>query len=174
MSHSALARAVRDRIRAHADYLDRQVDVEINEKAPATAGDLYIIVTFGQRTNGGIPNASVADHLFGIDVTVAIKAPRKPRDRERDFWIDLTNSFEVHERNIRGQIENDYPTINAANVFITAEEGGSPCGFMKPLRFDGAGPFREAPAEIFAGTPGEQRAAIVQTLRFSDARRIEP
>ena len=179
---SALVRAVRDQIIAHASYTSKQVQVEFDERAPAAAGDLYIIVTFGSHDVGDIAdgNTNMMDEVYGVDVAVAIRSPRKPRDRKRDLWIDTAGSFEVHQRNIKTQIHNKYAVNTAANVFITAEEGtifpapsGEPCGFYRPLMFNGSSQIREAPAGIFAGVPGETQAALIQTLRFRGARRLE-
>lgn len=185
MSESALVRSVRDRIRAHeADpgppivltYLNRQVEVEFDEQAPATAADLFVIVTFGGVEPGPTHNTAggVIDKLYGVDVTIAIRSPGKPRDRQRELWISLASSFEVHQRNIEAQIDFDYQTLTDANVFITAETPPPKDDpFIEPLKFAGAGPIRQAPAEVFAGFPGEPTAALIRTIRFRGARRIE-
>jgi len=87
MSESALLRAVVLRIRSHADFSNRQVEVEVDELAPATAGDLYIMVIPGGIEPGPThnPSGGVVDKIYGVDVAIAIKAPPKPRDRRREL-----------------------------------------------------------------------------------------
>ena len=180
MSESALARSVVNRIRAHADFRDEQVDLEIDERAPATAGGMYVIVTYGTVTPGPTHDTAggVIDKLYGVDVTIALRSPKKPRDRTREFWSGFRgstaivgDSFEKLGASIELQIDFDYNTLTAANALILAETG-STYGFIEPLKFAGAGNIREAPAEIFAGT-GPAVAAFVRTIQFRGARRIE-
>lgn len=172
MSQSALARAVRDRIAALAAFRDNQVTVEIHEWAPATAGDYHIIVTDGgivaaprQETSG-----CVIDKWHGIDVIIAIRSRNIPRDRTRNAWIALSNSFETYAELIEQQIDFSDVTRAAANAYILAETGSTQ-GFITPLVWVATGPIREAPPEIFAGF-GDETAALVRTLQFRRARRI--
>jgi len=175
VSESALMRAVRDQIRAHASYENHHCNVEIDERAPSVAPDLYIIVTYGGVAAGPIHFDSDGDDdtIFGVNVSIAIRSPRKPRDRQRDFWIDLTKSFEVHFRNIQSKVDKQIAVITAANAYITAEEPAGQQGFGIPLKFSALGPIREAPAEIFAGFPGEPAAALIRTIEYRGARRNE-
>lgn len=183
MSESALLRAVVTEIRAHnisATYLARQVEVEIDELAPATVGDLYIMVIPAGVEPGPAHNSSggVIDKLYGVDVAIALRAPKKPRDRRREYLTDFRGTagvgahFARHELNINLQIDFNYDVLGTANAFILAESGSAD-GFMEPLKFAGLGPIREAPAEVFAGVPGEPAAALIRTIRYRGARRIE-
>lgn len=192
MSMSALLRAVVLRIRAHADFANSQVEAEIDRRAPATAADDYIIVSPGPATVGptdGSNRGEWLDELFGVDVTIALRSPQVPRDRQRGLVTgkNLTGVGTIVERNFETikskillQLERDtiggvparYVTINAANSLITAEEESSE-GFIEPLRFEGTGPTEEAPAEIFAGTSTKTPAALIKTLRFRGARRMQ-
>ncbi len=188
MSESALLRAVVTEIRAHEDppatvtYLARQVEVEIDEFAPATVGDIYIMVLPGGVEAGPTHNTSggVIDKLYGVDVAIAIRSPPKPRDRRRELLTGfrgttgLTVGFEYHQLNIELQLDFNYTLLATANAFITVESPvGQRQGFQEPLKFAGVGPIREAPAEVFAGTPGDTPAALIRTIRFRGARRIE-
>lgn len=191
MSESALLRAVVTEIRAHvADvgppvvltYLPRQIEVEIDEFAPATATDVFFMVIPGGIEPGPTHNTSggVIDKLYGVDVAIALRAQAKPRDRRRELLTgfrgttDLSIGFELHQLNIELQIDFNYTLLATANAFITTEAPvGQRQGFQEPLKFAGAGPIREAPAELFAGTSGESAAALIRTIRFRGARRIE-
>ncbi len=174
MSEVHLMLAVRDRIREHADYEDKHCDVEWDEYAPATAPDLYIMVLFGSVEAGQFyKNGKVEDRVYGVNVSIALRAPRVPRDRQRKLWIEMTNSFHRHVNNIMAQIDFDY-TVQAnanAQMILDGEATGACDTFISPLRFQSLGPIRPAPAEIFAGTPGESVAALVRTIRFRGAHR---
>ncbi len=183
MSESALLRAVVSEIRAHnlsATYQARQVEVEINELAPATVGELYIMVIPAGVEPGPSHNTSggVIDKLYGVDVAIALQAQKKPRDRRREYLTDFRGTtsigshFARHELNINLQIDFSYAVLATANAFISAESGSAD-GFMEPLKFAGLGAIREAPAEVFAGMPGESAAALIRTIRYRGARRIE-
>lgn len=183
MSESALLRAVVTEIRAHnssATYLARQVEVEFDEFAPATVGDLYIMVIPAgveagpdHSTSGG-----VIDRVYAVDVAIAMRVPKKPRDRRREFLTDFRGTtgigahFAQHELNINEQIDFQNIVMTTANALILAETTSAE-GFTETLKFAGVGPIREAPAEVFAGMPGESAAALIRTIRFRGARRME-
>jgi hypothetical protein len=187
MSESALLRAVRDRIRAHAGFQNRQVNVEIDERAPALAGDLYVIVWPGgiepgpthNTGHGAAGTTGVIDKVYGVNVTMAIRSPRKPRDRQRELLtgeqgeavaVSLA-SFQIHQQNIEKQIDRNQQTISAANVFIAAETTTTDNPFIELLKFAGVGPVRVAPAELFSSFGNEP--GLIRTIRFRGARRIE-
>ena len=183
MSESALLRAVVTEIRAHnssATYLARQVEYEIDELAPATVGGLYIMVIPAGVEAGPTHNTSggVIDRVYGVDVAIALRAPKKPRDRRREYLTDFRGTtsigshFARHEFNITEQIDFQNIVMTTANALILAESGSSE-GFIETLKFAGLGRIREAPAEVFAGVPGESAAALIRTIRFRGARRIE-
>ena len=181
MSEIHLMQSVRDRIRAAAAYtgppdITRQINVEWDERAPATAGTFYIMVTFGSVEAGPTyVNGKTSDFYYGVNIAVAIRAPKKPRDRQRELWIELTKSFYYHQKQIADQIDFDYTTINNANtqMYDDSEAADNGCeDFIEPLRFQSLGPIRAAPAEIFAGTIGEPTAALIRTIRYRGARRL--
>jgi hypothetical protein len=176
MSESALIRAVRDQIRTHADFDAKHANVELDEQAPSIAPDRYVMVIPAGVEPGPTlaTSGTVIDKLYSIEVSLALRAPKKPRDYERDLFIALTDSWEVYRRSIESKVDFAYAVIDAANTLMIAE--GTATGvcdtFIKPLRFNGLGRFRNAPAELFAGFPGETQAAIIRTIRFTGARRL--
>ena len=189
MSESALLRAVVTEIRAHnssATYLARQVEVEIDEFAPATVGDLYIMVIPAgveagptHNESGGLASSSGwIDRLYSVDVSIVLRAPKKPRDRRREYLTDFRGTasigshFARHWLNIGEQIDFNYAVTTTANALILAESGSTD-EFIEPLRFASLGPIREAPSEVFAGMPGGGAAALIRTIRYRGARRIE-
>jgi len=174
MSESALLRAVRDRIRLHADFENRQVEVELDEHVPPTSGDLYVLVVSAGVEPGPshVTNAGAIDKLYNVDVTIAMRAPRVPSDRRRSLFIGLSQSFETYEAAVELQVDFKYPVLAAANAYLFAETGSTE-GFIEPLKFAGVGPFRQVPAETFYAASGEIVAAVVRTIRFRGARRIQ-
>ena len=167
MSESALLRAVVTEIRAHnssATYLARQVEVEIDERAPATVGDLYIMVIPAGVEAGPTHSTSggVIDRVYSVDVAIALRAPKKPRDRRREWLTDFRGTtsigarFAGHELIINQQIDFQNLVMTTANALILAESLSTE-GFIETLKFAGIGPIRPAPAEVFEGMPGETR-----------------
>ncbi len=189
MSESALLRAVVTEIRAHnssATYLARQVEVEIDEFAPATVGDLYIMVIPAgveagpthDQSGGAAASSGWIDRLYSVDVSIVLRTPKKPRDRRREYLTDFRGTASVgahfarHWLNIGEQIDFNYDVTTTANALILAESASTD-GFIEPLRFASLGPIRDAPAEVFAGMAGESTAAFIRTIRYRGARRIE-
>ena len=173
MSELHLINEVRDRIRAHADYRDEHVNVEYDERAPAIAPDLYIMV-IPAGIEAGENYGTVIDEVYSVDIIIALRATHIARDRKRRVLTELRQSFYQHRKNIRDQIDFDYTTLTNANTTMIADgEATAGCDiFMEPLQFMSAGRIREAPAEIFAGTSGETIAALVRTIHYGGARRM--
>jgi hypothetical protein len=174
MSSSALARAVRDAIRALADFRDRQVTAEVDERAPSRAGDLHVIVWPGgtEQDETNETSGCVLDKLFGINVSIAMRAPRKARDHQGEFWIQATDSFDTYAATIVSVVHFVYAVNTTANATILSESGSAE-GFIEPLKCTGIGPIREAPPDIFADDPRSQRVAFIRTINFRGARRIQ-
>jgi hypothetical protein len=174
MSESALVRAVRDQIRASSSITDRQCDVELDEIAPPTAGDVYILVMSAGTEAGPSHNANqgARDILYSVDVSIALRAPKVPRDRQRKLFIALTQSYEVYSGYVMDQVDFKYPVNDAANAYILAETASTDV-FIEVLKFANSSRFRLAPAGLFLATTGEQVAAVIRTIHFRGARRLE-
>jgi len=172
MSQSALARATAAQIRLHADFRDEQVTVEIDERVPTTAHQTHIVVTNGPVVAGQRQQTSgcVIDRNHGIDVIIAIRSRNIPRDRSREAWIELSDSFETYEFAIETQVDFSETLRAAANTLILAETSSAE-GFITPLVWVATGQIREAPPSIYAGF-GTETAAFVQTIQYRGARRI--
>ena len=173
MSASALARAVRDAIQAHADFRSRQVTAEIDERAPSRAGDLHVIVWPGgtEQDDTNETSGCVLDKVFGINVSIAMRSPRKSRDHSGEFWIQATDSFDTYAAAIVSVVHFVYAVLTTANATILSESGSAE-GFIEPLKCTGTGPIREAPPDIFADDPRSARPAFIRTITFRGARRI--
>ena len=174
MSESALLRAVRDRIRTHASFSNRQVQVELDDNyCPAIVGDLYVMVVPAGQSEGAHNSVSryASDILYAVDITVVMRAPKVPRDRQREILIATAASLEVYQLAIESKIDFQEAVTTAANAYIAAEGGGSP--FTEMLKYAGADRIRRAPAELFTGSSGEPVAAIMRTYHYRGARRVK-
>jgi hypothetical protein len=116
-------------------------------------------------------NEGAIDKLYHVDVVVAMRAPKVPRDRQRDMFVALTSSFETHQLAIEGQIDFKNAVMTAANAFILAETSSTE-GFIETIKFASTGPFQAAPASLFLGTTGEERAAVIRRIHYRGARRV--
>lgn len=170
----ALLQAVRDAIRTSTGLDDTAVRIEIDEQAPAGAGDKFIaVMPDGIRPGPSHnTNSGASDLLYSVAVMVAIRAPRKPRDRTRELAWNASGALSELMTKVDG-VDFSYTVMNAANTILTNDYSSS-YGFIEPLRVAGvdARP-RVAPAEMF-GASGELRAAIARTMRYTGARRITP
>lgn len=168
----ALLTAVRDAIRTATGLNDRAVRIEIDEEAPAVAGDKFVAV----MSDGVAPGAShdtnsgASDLIYSVAVMVAIRHT-KPRDRARDIGWSISGALSEFITQINDAVDFVYSVQTAANTFLSSQYSDT-AGFVEPLRFAGidARP-RIAPAELFAAG-GELRAAVVRTIRYTGARRI--
>lgn len=174
MSDAYLAVAARDRIRSDGAIDDKHCNVEWDEKAPAAADDFYIMVVPGGVTEGPENRGDIEDRLYGLNVAIAIRRPRVPRDRDRDIWVATTRSFDDLVRKVNAKVDMDYTLINSANSSLISNglATGDCDTFIEPLSFESLGPIRPAPAELFAGRPGENVAALIRTIRYRGARRM--
>jgi len=175
-SETALLLAVRNRLRSQVTaFTTDTCQIEYDELAPATVGDLYVVVLPGGITPGPVHNRSgtVVDEIIGIDVSVIIRIPGYPRDRRREKFIDASASLNAHLADVRKQIDWSYTINDDALTLITAQTSSTE-EFIIPLRFAGieARP-RLVPSEVFAAKPGETAAGLKRGIQFRGARRIQ-
>lgn len=166
--------AVRDALRVAGPYTESECQIEMDEQAPATTGATYIVVTTGgwqpgprHQTAGG-----VNDLIYAVNVGVVKRAGATPRDRRRNLFFGNLSSLNAEIDKVFTAIDFNYNVMNAANALILTETG-STNGFIRPLTFHGMDRQpRVVPAEFFAGSPGENAAAMMRTISFGGARRI--
>lgn len=173
-AEKSLLLAVRNRIRAECGYDDDQCQIEYDEQAPATAGDVYVVVMTGgwqpgpvHRTSGG-----VNDLVYSVDIGVVRRIGNIPRDRLRNVFYEHVAALTEAIDDIYVEIDFDYTLMNAANTLIT-EETASTEGFIEPLVFQGMERRpRLVSGEMFAAGQSGQRAGLMRTISFGGARRI--
>jgi len=170
MSEAALLVAVRDNLRELCGYTPAQCEIEIDEEAPPTSGDLVVLVmpggwTFGSAAEGG----DVLDELYGVKVMVAMRLKAVPQDRQRQMLIDTMFGLEKHTRQIIAKTHMSYRVQQKANENIV----DGPEGFVEPLRFAGMEPKpRPLGADFFKAVQGSEYG-IGRTVLFHQARRIQ-
>lgn len=179
LAEKNLLLACRDRLRlpqitrgGGGGYSDAECNVEFDEMAPATVGNVYIAVIPGGWRPGPRHNTSggVNDLVYSIKVAVIRRAGSVPRDRTRGFLTNLNDLNDDIDR-VYQVIDWRYELINAANAMIVAD-GGSSDGFIEPLRWSGEiGSPRLVGAEFFGAKVG-QAAGMIRVMSFGGARRI--
>lgn len=169
-AETALLLAVRDQIREACNYAPKECEVEFDEMAPATVGEVYVAVipASWQTGDAGRTSGGVRDEVFGVEVVVIARATRLPRDRSRSLFIDSLIGINSRCSAIIDAIHADNAVMQRANVLLT--EGGDQ--FCKPLFFESCdGKPHEANGQLFASNRNEQAAGMVRAVRFSGARR---
>ncbi len=173
---TALLTAVRNRLRSQLSSAaeDHLIQIEPDEQIPAYAGNFFIAVIPGGVTPGRYHTTSgtVFDHLVAVNVFVAIRSRKAPRDRQRDLFIKNTASLNAWFAEINDALDFNYDTLTSANTLINTEESSTE-GFIEPLRLVGADSQpRIIGAQSFGGQ-SDTRSGIGRTLRYGGARRLK-
>lgn len=175
-SEKFLLLAVRDKIRSACGYRESECNVELDEMAPATVGQLYVAVMPGGCSPTGRHNTSggVRDITWRVNAMLVKRIREVPRDRLRNVFIENLDCLDEEIDKVIEAVDWDYGVINAASDALDAV---NPAGrFLEPLKFTSLDDKpRMADPEIFAGAParsGNIHAGMVRTIRFSGARRI--
>jgi hypothetical protein len=176
MSETALLRAVRNQIRLAAGFSGantHRVRIELDENVPAITGDYYALVTPGPITAGPSQetNEGAEDLLYSFNVSVIMRAQKKPRDRRRELFLDLTAGMQIYTNLIKSYVDFQENILTLANALIVTEETSTE-GFIEMPKLAEMGPIRQAPAEIY-GASNEPQAGIIRTMHFRGARRIK-
>lgn len=170
-TEAALLQAVRDQIRDRCGYGENECEVEFDEQAPATVGQVYIAVCPGgwrpgpNNDNGG----GVLDELIDVEVTCILRAANVPRDRKRSVFLDNLNGLNERLSKIDNWIHFRTEVMQKANALLESTQG-----FIEMLKFGGmeAKP-RAVTSETFAAKSGENAAGLARTIMFRGARRIQ-
>lgn len=166
--------AVRDRLRTTCQYQPEVCQIEFDEMAPATTGNLYVAVMPGGWRPGRAHNTSggVHDLVYGVDVAVMRRIAHVPRDRLRDVFIGHLGGLDEELDKVHLAVDFSYDVNNAANALINLETGSTQ-GFIEPLKFVSVDRRpRLAPESVFAATRGEQPIGMMRVISFFGARRI--
>lgn len=174
---TALLLAVRNVLRLATDqggagFGELQCEIEYDEMAPGTVGDVYLAVMPGGWRPGPRHNSSggVHDLVYGVDVVVIKRVGNVPRDRMRETFLSNVDSLNVEIDRIVTAIDFKYLVNTVANTLIE-EKNGSTEKFIEPLKLSGIDKRpRAAPGELFGGN--DTNAGLLRTVFFHGARRI--
>lgn len=169
MSELALLTGVRDYLRFALSLEDNQCQVEIDEQAPATAGNTYLTVHASTSSPGPFnsTNTNILDEIYGVSVTVALRAVRLPRDRSRNFVLDNMSGLTALVTRVIRAVNNNYALMATVNTLA-----GDGAKFITPLSQPSKGQIRTVGSEYFGDMSGEERGGLVRTITFNGARLI--
>lgn len=129
----ALLSAVRTRLIEYLALSPDDIDIELDDLAPAMAGQTYYAVSpAGAGAGRHSPGFDQSYHwTFGCRVTVLVKATQIARDRRRTVFLDKLKGINRLLSLISKAIHFDYSVMQAANAELAKDDvDGS---FHKPL-----------------------------------------
>ena len=175
-SETALLLAVRERIRVGCGYGDAECEIEYDELAPATVGNVYVVVSPAGVVPGPChePSGGVVDKVFSVSVSVILKMHATPRSRTRELFLWTSCSLNKRLEQIQEELDfrHPWPPVMERVNELVAWDGFQ--GFEERLRLVGEDKKpRAANQELFAaGQTGSAPAGLVRSLTFGGARRI--
>lgn len=172
IAESALLLAVRDKLRDGEGWTEKQCEVEQDEIAPATVGQLYVVVLPGGWSNGPRHNTSggVNDLLFSVDVAVIKRAASTPRDRRRNLFLTNLDGLNAEVGKVFKWVDFRYDVLDAANELIERETGIEKA-FVEPLKFSTVDRRpRVVGGEMFAAAANQPAAGLIRVVSFVGAR----
>jgi hypothetical protein len=180
MSQRALLLAVRDQLRLAAPdgvgLAPEECEVRPDGRPPPNVGERFVAVSPSYWRGEDIEGLS---EELGCQVTVTVRAARVPDDRFGPYLLVGPTGKSLDEllEAIRAVLHLDRSAdavLNRANAII----GAGANGFVEPLRFREGGRPDEKRQDWFEGreggrVPRDTIVAIVQTLTFGGARRVQ-
>ena len=133
-AETSLLIAVRARLLATLEMSDDQVDIEIDDVAPAMIGQVfYCISPSGAGAGRYSQQADMTTHnVFGVRVAVMERITDVPRDRRRDTaFLDRLRSINGRLSQVSRLLRFDYQTLVTANAELALL--GIPGKFHRPL-----------------------------------------
>ena len=177
---SALMQSVRKRLITKLELTADQIDIELDDEAPAMAGDVYYSITpYGFRV-GPLTRSSpgTLHYFFGVRVAVLQRITDVARDRRRNIYAGRLNSLNQRLDKVANVV-----ACNDGIICATKDElkdfGGCCSGeFIRPLVVVSA----DAKPKLQTGkvtydsknlsNPGHSFAAMVRGVNFGEAEFI--
>ena len=161
-AETALLDAVHNRLMNALKLDPNEIDIEVDDAAPAIVGQRYFMITPAQAAAGRHAQQGDKTHhnLFGCRVAVVHRTGVVPRDKMRTAMRRLNAELSIVSRILRF----DYETINAAHADLTAQNiAGS---FIRPLVPTSADAKpRLVAGDLFGAKPGNTGGAWAGILR---------
>lgn len=134
MSEEALLLATRDRIREVCGYSPEECEVDYDEYAPPTTGEVYVCVSSGDWSAGPLQGSgNVLDQIFSVRVTVLQRAASKPADRFRNLYYTNINNINRRCREIVSAVDFRYEVTTLAAQYAKDAD----LQWHHPLQFQG-------------------------------------
>ncbi|MBW1953239.1 MAG: hypothetical protein JRI66_09180 [Deltaproteobacteria bacterium] len=172
MSLSALLIATRDQIRHSLSLRESDCLVMPDGQPLPLCGEQFIAVHGAAWGPGPSPQESAVDEYFGVECTITRRIGHAARDRLSDeFFLRASQGIEATARKlIAALLKNRYTVMENANKLIPHEYG-----FVEPFRWSGCDPTpRVVGPEWFFSSEPEGPTGLVFTVRFDNARRVQP
>lgn len=170
----ALVEAVRDTLIEAINLPPDSIDIQMDDIAPATAGQTYIAIQPSIIGPGSTTDKAdqVIHFEIGCRVAVILRIGQIPRDRRRSIYLSRAQALSYPIRKAVESLHFQYAVINRANTIAAGDGDGGQ--FIKPLRFSGVdGKPRFSTADIFAGQAAESGAdpivAMIRGVNFRGA-----
>lgn len=179
MSQRALLLAVRDVIKTltinGSNPTQQFCEVCFDGSPPPSCGAYFIAVHPGEWRNKN-ESGTCLDEVYGIDVTVTVRATVQPRDRMGPNVLAGSGGQALDKilETLRAGISGSNAVVSNANTTI----GGSASGFMEPPWFQSADTPQPRGPDWFS-TENESDQNIIppcglsQTLHFAGANRVQ-
>jgi len=175
-SEVSLLEATRAHLRANMSgtWRDDEIEIEIDEMAPAIAGDRYIMVMPSGVTTGPShnPGGGTREFIYSVSVSVVLRASATPRDFTRSLMIDNLRSVNKLLWEADELIDFSETLRQAANVLINAAEGSTVENFIEPLRFGSIDPRPRIVSSAVFDASDEYRAGLQRSITYVGAKRI--
>jgi len=173
----ALLEATLKIVRDVCGYTEDVCRVEYDEFAPAEVGQIYVAIMSNGVRPGRThsPSGTVIDETYGIEIAVVMRVADVPKDSLSDFYLHGANSLNSELGRIRDAVDFSYDLMNDCNEQLKRlSKNVSAQPFSHPLVWQGysARP-RIVGSEYFSDIAGEQKAGLVRSVQFDEARRIQ-
>lgn len=153
-----------------ASLNEGQIDVMVDGRPPPISGDIFIAVH-----PGGFRGTSmeILDVNCQVNITVTLRTTQVPYDRTGIFSIvDQKLGLGPLTQLIIEYIHMNYIILQYAGKYIN-EVSGLCNQWIEPLRLNICSPPRFVGGEWFHAEGEAREEAIIQTISFADARRVQ-
>lgn len=168
MSYRALLLAVRDELRDRLELKPIECEITIDGQPIPSCGERFIAVS---QADWSTQQTESLDEDYAIDVTVSMRLPRVPVDKEYKLIVQAITGFADLASAVRAALHGDirgWAVVNRANATI----GPNANGFCEPLRFRG-GSRPQVRGGSWFWAKREPRAGVAQVLHFREARLVQ-
>lgn len=174
---TALLHATREILMERLPLNADQIDIELDDEAPAMAGDVYYCLSpFGFRVGEKNKNGyGIVHGVYGVRVAVLQRISKVPRDRRREIFAGRLNSLNSKLSAVMTKVQWSETLICKANSYLTKHCPGIGGEFKRPLVAVSADskPKLQTGKQTYdsknLNNPGHNFAAMVRGINFGEA-----